>query len=158
MKITKEQIKAIRQANDICFRFKNGEHTIEASKRIKDTVYGDTTARADIPVSGQLHAYNPYGNKQGDISGAFYYLGSCKFDPVWQTIISLLRADDDITLVWSANNDSEAMVDHGVFNDQLNITVVRGKKTMEFCVFSGTYTSQTARMCTRDPVVYSIAV
>ena len=147
MKITKEQIKAIRQADTVCFRFSEGNHTIEASKRIKDTVFGDTTASAYIPVSGRLNAY---GNKQGDIYEAFYYLGSCKFDPTWQTIANLMRADDDITLLWIANNDSEALTEKGVFVDELKIIITRGKKTMTFYVYSGAYTHNSSRMCRRN--------
>ena len=158
MKLTKDNLKAIRQATDICFRFADGfnagKHTIEPSKRIKDPVYGETSARAVIDVSGRLEAY---GNKQGDIYEAFYYLGSCKFDPVWQTIISLMRADDDVTLLWLANNDSEAMTEHGVFNDELRIVITRGKKTLTFSVYSGTYTNQTARMCRRNLTELSVA-
>ena len=85
--LTKEYLKALKQADTVCFRLHGGKHTIEPSKRVRDGVYGDHDVRADFEVSGRIA---DYGKNGGEILDAFCFIGSAKFEPEIQTVIGFL--------------------------------------------------------------------
>ena len=57
MILDKDNLKAIKQADNISFRYIDGQHTIEPSKLIKDPVYGESTARVNLNVDGTVYNY-----------------------------------------------------------------------------------------------------
>ncbi len=158
--LTKEYLKALKQAETICFRLTNGKHTIEASKKVSDGIYGDHTVNADLEVDGRI---TDYGKNGGEISEAFGYIGSAKFCPEIQTLISFLRAGDQLKLEWIANNDSEVLTKAGFCQDELKLLVTRESKTGKVSVLTFHIDSQvspidsSSRICLRTSVEYSIA-
>ena len=152
--LTKEHIKALKQATTICLRFADGVHTIEPSKKVKDGVYGEHEVRATIEVDGYVTDYGKNA-KDSPIIKAWAYFGSCKFMPELQSVIGLLRAGDSVSLQWVANNDSETLNNAGFCNDSVSIRITRptkGKqpKIMQFLVDEQVSPiGSTARMCQR---------
>ena len=152
--LTKEHIKAIKQATTVSFRYSDGKHTIEPSVEVNDKVYGRHELRANIEVSGQ---FNDYGKNSRElpIRECFAYCGSAKFIPELQSVIGLLRAGDKLTLVWTANNDSETLIDAGFSHDSLSLMIHRETKSgrpkvMQFTIDDSVCPiNSTARMCRR---------
>jgi len=161
--LTKEFIKALKQADTICLRFSTGHHTIEASKRVNDGVYGDRTASANLVINGIFDDYGkPHLN--GQIETCFCYLSTVNYMPHVQTMLSLLRPNDELTAKWVANNDSENLTKAGMACDQVFLQIKRtskaGKVTwLEFFIDETvTMANSTARTCRRGlPISSNIA-
>jgi len=158
--LTKEFLKALKQADTICFRLNDGKHTLEASKRVNDGVYGDHTVRADLSIDGFVR---DYGKNGGQIDTAFCYLGSAKYIPEIQTILTLLRAGDHIKVMWIANNDSEVLTNAGFCQDEVRLIVTRQaasgrSKVLNFLIDSQVSPiNSSARICRRGPSTLAVA-
>ena len=156
--LTKEFLKALKQADTIAMRFYNGKHTLEASKRVRDGVYGDHTVNASLEVDGRVTDYGKMSS--GKVESAFCYIGTAKYEPAIQTILALLRANDSIQIEWIANNDSENLKNAGFCQDEVKLIVTRQAakpKVLTFHIDSQVApVDSSARICGRGPSTLAV--
>lgn len=116
--LDKTAIKAMRDADSICFDHDAdptlAEHNgIRAIKRGKAPWYEDTTVRVRARSSVYIHSDDDgpsrldYDIRNGKTACCFDMIHCSKHSEEWQTIVSLLRAGDEVELRWvgSDNND-----------------------------------------------------
>ena len=135
-KLTAAQISALRQANSVCFRWKKETCQIEAQKD-----KGKPTASNPFPqdvlicinAGNSLTNYRKVSNEAIQ-QKAFAMVHSAQFCETWQTIASLLKVGDELTLKWIAGNNTENMENAGFNADELKLVVQRGTKRLVFSV------------------------
>lgn len=163
--IDKVDLAALRKADAVCFdhniqRYPGADRAsfIRAIKRANVTT-ADPFAQDvthSIEIESRAHVY---GNDAGYVHGVeltgFSHIGSAQYHARWQTIAALLRAGDDVKLVWIGNNNSPILTDAGLFHDYLDIEVRRGKTTMVFRVDDSVCRNNSAKML--RPLTYSLA-
>lgn len=137
--LTKLDIAALKQCDDVVFRRHNGINAVEAIKRKPEP-----TARVPFPqesiVSIQVDAFlrNYHRNDHCDTPAtadawtAFEMLGNYGLDNCGKvaTFINALREGDEIHLRWVAGNSFYAsMRDAGWSSDSLTAVIIRKGKT-----------------------------
>jgi len=152
--LSKEDIRALRAATSVHARRIDGASQLEAHLESPlDDTWTDSSAarRRTIPCRERLTIYRRngterYGDSYPDVTAFAYSIGG-SYDLPWRTIVSLLRAGDEIELHWIAGNssgyldaahgkcaDSEVEF-HGLCRDELDLTVYRsGKQRYSFHV------------------------
>ena len=155
--LDKVQIAALRKADAISFHHYQGKSYIAATKRVERTVaqpFADDV-RIDIPCGWRLTNYDPNDSGlggpaiEGDKFVAFDMIHTAQYeDGIWQTVASLLKPGDVLTLHWTRNGGTtQALNDAHMVGDRLRLVVERGDRKLRFQV--GEYfgpASNTSRM------------
>jgi hypothetical protein len=102
MALTKNDIEALKQASVITFHQYQGRSYVRCVKKIRDKVFGESEQEYEIDCEGAL-GYAEYWASGNQGFYAYYYEGCAKQDSALQTIISLLRPDYSLRLIWNAD-------------------------------------------------------
>ena len=121
MAITKADIAALKKADSLVFRTKNGVSRIECIVRISDT--------------------NPFEQRRDVFCTSTSAKEACHVETLarscaeLQTIFSLLKEGDEIEFYWYQGAwDTELLKTHGLCGDALYLQWHRGKKEFKFLV------------------------
>ena len=167
--LTADDVKAIRLAEQVVFRIREGKSTLEVSL---DRGWGEeprvfTAAEQRLfPMNDVLGGRLRMIEVRGSISGyhapdetrtvfgpearAFEMIHSAQYFDVWKTIASLLRTGDQVRLMFNADGHSNEITRKaGLHVDTLSLEVMRGDRWMVFQVSSRTGWDNTARMIQR---------
>ena len=162
--ITKIEIAALRKADSVSFHNPpNGEAYICAIKRKEVTTanpFADDI-RITVPCESRLRDYEGSFITSRATFTAFDMIHSAQGDDGWQTIASLLRDGDALTLVWQRGAwSSPDLTDKGYVGDLLLLIVQRSDKRLTFAV--GHYVGprhSSARMvrnvCEAEPIRFT---
>lgn len=124
--LTKKDLTILRKAAGVSFHHLYGRSSIKVElvgKKAGVTVKGEY----DIQTGAEF-----WGGFQGSMSeqdlreGATCFASVMRTDECWQTIVSLLRPDDVLTLVW--HSDTGLICEkhnHGRYTDELTLQVIR---------------------------------
>lgn len=169
--LTKCDLKALRQADRICFDHgapNPGEGVVRAVKCGKAPFRQEATHSIPVRSSVFLHgadanaAYVHRGDAS-DFCRCFVMVFSPCYDQEWQTVVSLLRAGDELSLRWiGADNNGyvgrarvterdESCHDAGLgerlYHDRLYLKVRRaGKEKYSFYLADSACPNNSARM------------
>jgi hypothetical protein len=131
----------LRKCTDVTFRYDGKSSQIEAI--ICEGIPSVEKTRHIIQVDSRVTTY-----MGGKVSSAFEMLQACQHSPHWVTITKLLRAGDDLTLLWSADAwTTPSMKVAGFHGDTLDLRVERRGKIMTFRIDTSITRSVTGRMC-----------
>lgn len=144
--LTAQQVKALKKADSICFRYQRHNKfddkvssVIDATIKTKGYQVG-TEHSETIPVEVNCvivdhDSKTPLATiqKHRDDLRCFTSLDYQRdHGSIWSTITANLKAGDKITLVWNRNNNCESIEAFGMACDELSLTVTRtlpsGKK------------------------------
>lgn len=132
--LTKNDVKALKNAVDIVYRVHNGIGTMEAITQRENDVYKEQ--RTNISV-------NVYGN----IQSAFDMNISVKYDAAYQTIASFFKEGDELTLVFRKDNHTNGLMEQfGLHGDSLELQITREKKVMTFLMETSCALDNSGRM------------
>ena len=151
--LSRQDIAALRKADDLVFTHRDGASYIRAIKRVtdkdkqRDPWADDKEHRINADVE-----FRDYKNEflHGNWS-AFEMFNGAQYSRQWQTIAGFLRPLDQLTLMWTANNNSQILDEANLHNDMLRVHVKRitkSNKTKNFVFLVDVRTSKnnTARM------------
>lgn len=147
--LDKDDVKAIRNADTICFRYANGTATVECIKKDRDE-FGEKERRRDITVLGTV--FNGYDEDMGRARGqsftsAFVHFGSAQYHEGWRTIAQMLRTGDQLRLEFRTDDATNGYVkDAKLHADLLYLRVERAGKRMFFLLDVSVCPDNTARM------------
>ena len=152
--ITKIDIAALRKADSVSFARDEKGAFIAMTKKA-----GDPTEANPFPqdvhynVACDAHIADYTGSmwgRQHDCYRAAYHTTSAQWDEEWQTVASLLKPGDELTLAWAAGNDSPALREKGIMIDELRLNVSRDRKRLVFLLARQTSVDDRWRMVRRD--------
>lgn len=96
--LTKDQVKAIKQADSVVFRFDAGNGSVRLTKEAKDATYGSAyDATMEIPITVGIIGKSQGANK------ACCVITSAQFAETWRTVAHLLKAGDKLSAEFQAN-------------------------------------------------------
>jgi hypothetical protein len=176
--LTAENLKALRNADDIVFRYRNvpGEDTRSTFiECIKDTDPGDGFGRRDIRVQIEVagtrirnFTASPWGDdkpQRREVASMDWVLSSTQHNDEWRTIVHhFLRKDDHLWVELFVSNDSENLRKAGLSCDELALIVERKAgnkiKTFSFKLDHSIYpTHSTGRHVNLiDPPTYELNI
>jgi len=145
-------LRALRTADAVSFRFADGAYTITARRDREKTQDGfDQTIV--IPCSGRVI---DYGDKNwGKTDNEYRHCHECiltpAFDEVWQTSLGFIKPGDMLALHWVVSQNGHTQ-DHGLYADTLKLVIDRpGKasKRYTFIIRTQVCPDNTARMIRR---------
>jgi hypothetical protein len=148
MKLSKEDIKRLKTADRICFDFyrKDNEeiHQIRAIKELRDEWNSEKTI--EIPIGSSFS-----GTYENEVKSCFYMLHAPQQSRPWQTIISLLRAGDEIEVQWCKGyGDCTLLERSSITVDYLYLHIWREngkeKRDVKYSFFVDYQLSQTDRL------------
>jgi hypothetical protein len=152
--LDRDDLKALRTADTVCFRHTPEGSTIECTKKEHDE-FGDKERRRDIAVLGTV--FNGYDEDGGRARGAtmnygFAMFGSAKYTEQWHTVVQLLRVGDTLRLEFRTDDATNGYVkDAHLHADELYLRVERGdgptRKRFYFLLDVSICPSNSARMC-----------
>lgn len=166
--LTADDVKALRRAETVVFRLRNGRYTIEAGigwmteartytaaeQRIfPDLSTGSSERERVIETFGAIQPYGS-GTYTARYSTGFAMINSAQFTQTWITIASLLRAGDVLSLRFLADaHTNDNLRKAGLHGDVLRLDVTRDQghlvidgTVLAFDVISSTSPDNTARM------------
>ena len=147
--IEKHEVKALRNADAICLDFNREKSAsgIRAIKRAEDSDSGFEQT-VEIPAGFDITAYNGMGQREAlKVNYGFEMISSAKYDPQWRTIMDLLRAGDRLTILWTADNNSQLVEKAGLHMDSVSIRIERPNgKRLEFHIHTQVSEANSARM------------
>jgi hypothetical protein len=159
--LTAADITALRTADYVSFHQYDGIGKIVANAhgRGEQRIYTareqklfPTASHLDrsrvMVVDSAMHGYtsdDEYfgGRKDGR---AYASVSTPSMSDHWQTLVSLLRAGDVLTLRWSASNNTDNHKSVGFHADELRVLVRRGDKVLTFLVDYSVGPYNSARM------------
>lgn len=143
--LTKDQIKALKTADTVCFRRitnedKSIKETIELHKKVKDSPWNE-----EKTIIIELTASNTLTFKQFD---AFSMIGSCQFDNCYMSVTNILKPGDELTLSWEKDYlTSNLLKDAGLHGDVLLLKITRkNNKSLIFNINQSITLNNSARM------------
>lgn len=141
--LTKDDIKAMRNADYIVFSRKDGQDNIICGKEESDE-FGDKRRERVVNVHGWITDYERNGQIDQKTAYCFHMLHSSKYHTIWQSIASLMQVGDGISLRWTRSNNSEFLQKREIVMDMLDIEIVKAKgKSITFHV----HTSVVGNLC-----------
>jgi hypothetical protein len=129
--LTTETVKALRNADDVSFHFREGTDRpnawIHATKRIKRTDgFGDDERSIDITAVHKFTIYESSGSSGRRMpTEAFGSIGSAQFDPQWVTVAKLLKAGDRLYLHWTGGDVNRGLKELGWTVIHLDVEIAR---------------------------------
>jgi hypothetical protein len=156
--LDKLALAALRKADRISFHHSDGKSVIRATKENKPSERDPFAPRETVitvPCEARITDYERGGflgtdAYRDDLRGyaAFAWLSHAQSaDCIWQTIASILKAGDELTLYWQRGGLShQAMKDAGLHGDALHLRVRRGDKRLLFLIDTYCGHDSTVRM------------
>ena len=124
-----------KEAGHISFTYDHENHngSITIRKDVLDNRdrYAGTVAVAEIGVSALIQNYGIDRCTQ-----ASYVLSSPRYTPEWVTIVQNLKLDDEITLEFTASNNSTRLEEAGLHQDELRVKVRRPRGNKSSLMFT----------------------
>jgi len=138
MPITAIDIAALRAADDVVFRHRNGTSQIEAIQRGRAATPGNPfapgEARRDIPCDARVIDYQRdcgMHRKPSEYQ-AFDMLNAAQQDHAWLTVAALLRPGDSLTLQWERGAwNTQESEGRGMYGDRMLLVVLRPGKSKD---------------------------
>ena len=146
--LSKLDVKALREAEDLCFYNTDGKCEIVGRRKVEGKPY-ETEARYLITVQGRMtdYGHERYSSQSLDKYRCFAMVTNYRYSPSEiDTIVRQLREGDELTLDWIADGGNGYVKDAGLHEDFLYLLVKRGEKTMRYHVQSNICPENTARM------------
>lgn len=140
--LTKDEVKAIRMADEaVVFRLLVKEpaedtHRFTATSVIvlhrrenKVGGYTVTFEPQEIPADWSITDYkSPFGvTGETDLRSGVAMVHTPTYNEHWRSIVNLVRPGDSLKLFWSANNQSQSMIEAGFFVDSCDLAIFRKK-------------------------------
>lgn len=154
LSLTKNDVKAIRQADMVSFHRVGGENTLQLSKRVRDAgPFDDRERTHDIAVQATLRGYRG-DDERPDMSGArcFAMIQTAQYCDRWQTVAKLVRTGDVLELEWTANDSNgylRAALSNGaaLSHDKMYLHICRdGRRALSFYLADSICPDNSARM------------
>jgi hypothetical protein len=82
-------------------------------------------------------------------TACFALISSAQYRRTWSTVVGLLRTGDTLQLDWIADANSAVIREADLHADELQVTVSRGERTMDFVVDHRIGADNSARMIRR---------
>ena len=153
--LTSDDVKALRQADQVSFHFHQDQGSIVATKRVKNPgPFGERERRHEFNVSSSFS-----GNKGSKPRQCFAMEHGASYSETWQTIAQSLKAGDEVTLHWSADGERTGYLEGAKVSqdntcaagmelhaDALYLQVRRGDKRLSFFLSVSICPDNTARM------------
>ena len=142
-RITRQDIKAFKSADNICFRYRPGEHNKPAVSvidwTINEKVHGqEIEVTYGFPVDSEIRdsdlatpeeVFNTYGKEMDACLAVTQY----KWETgIIKTISKFLKVGDIIRLEWHRNNNSEMLERHDFVTDSLSLRIIRNEGKKDF--------------------------
>lgn len=144
-------IKALRNADHICFSHNDGKGKIRAIKVLKKPTPWEKERDYPIEVNSEFYGSMFHSTSNFDLIKAFYMIHHAPYDKVWLTIASILKPNDVLKLAWHYDGYTNGYCDkNSLHADSLHLEVLRGDKKLEFLVSVGVCEDNTARMIRRN--------
>jgi len=107
--LTKDDVKALKLADEVHARRTGGKSQLEAVKHNRQGSHsvfgGGGELRRVIPTREYTRWFMKNGSREiADRTEAFAFSIGSRYLPEWLTIVSLLREHDEVTLEWSAGD------------------------------------------------------
>lgn len=163
--LTKDQIDALRNADSVVFRVYRGRSTIEATIRTDNDPTTDRPRilsakqqrifpmndayerKCEIEVPGFVSDYSLASLKEYKDAAAFYMVHTSKFSMTWQSIVSILKGGDILSLHFVGNKYTNDYVrDKGLNGDAVEMGISRKGKAFTFVVGTSICPDNSARM------------
>jgi len=115
-------IKALRTADEVHARHSKGQSQLEAilRKREKNSVFENDgeLRRVILTQTHMIHYRSALSEDHSQQPYCFAFSIGGKYDEQWKTIVSLLRAGDELELEWvSSNSNGYMKAAHGVYGE-----------------------------------------
>lgn len=137
--ITKNDIKAMKQADKVCFEVHAGIGRIRCIKEIQDPYVYEVEYGIEMPYFA-----DNFGPDKFD--SAFHMFFCAKHTPYWQTILTFIRVNDSLSLRWHVDNNNGYIKDAGLHCDELFLEVTRNETRFLFFLASSITPGNSARM------------
>lgn len=161
MILGKDILRALRNANAVVFYHNEedattGKGRIAIIKEVEVDGYEKTDVRKEITLDSLIYNRSDLNRtyKYAHHHESIYCYGE-GFKEAWhgknnqfETILCMLKENDDISLYWYPDNNSENMRELGWHNDMLILCVKRKDKYLSFKIEEHPYLDNTARMIT----------
>lgn len=163
--LTQDDLKALRQADKVCFRLYDGVATVEAcldrglaaepriltaaqQRLFPEVGHLDGERMRKIVVGGSVRWYDAVaGRSTLEGSSAFSMISSAQYTRAWVTVVHLLKAGDVLHLDFEGDAHSNGYTrSAGLHVDTLLLNVRRGSRALTFQVDSRVTPNNTARM------------
>ena|SRR5690349_21407991 len=144
--LTREDILALKLADSVSFHYVDGVGKIYASLEnregrifsAKEQKLFPATDRLNrdrvILVHTEMSGYRDGGDShnwrldQYPKAAAFASIIAPRFDPEWQTTVYILRPGDTLTLIWTADNNTETIRKASLHTDTLHMDIRRSAR------------------------------
>lgn len=146
--LTKDDLKALRQADRLCFdRDRDGTSGIRCIKLVRNAgPFGEKERTVDVLCEATMHG-------QGVASASCFEMIYNYHGPecLWESIASILKVGDVLSLEWFADNNN-GYIDRAltsgekIHRDELYIRIRRGEKKLRFHLATSICPNNTARM------------
>lgn len=160
--LTADDVKALRQADRVCFYFVRSEgSTIKAVKEVKKTgPFDDRTREHEFRVATAFNGKHENGDRV-DVTNAHCFAMAYGWCEEWATIAAFVKVGDELRLNWYADGAGNqytegATVAPGkhesgaeIHPDKLTLRIQRGEKRFAFLVAVSICPANTARMIRR---------
>lgn len=174
--LTTEDIAALRMAEDVTFHHHDGKafirlyigrggnnpprvYTVREQRLFaeNDSYVADRTRT--IPVPSHIYGYNDRSATDGSswteathphVACYASPYGAARYSRKWRTLAEMLRGGDEVSLLWTADNNTDNIRQAGLHNDELALLVNRRGKRLEFHVDYSVGPDNTARMIRRS--------
>jgi hypothetical protein len=160
--LDRQDVAALRAADSVTFHTHKGRAFIKAHKRPAPgrDVYSAREQRLYPVTDGTERTreitadHSILGCESGwaelKDAAAFYMIGTAQFSATWPTIAELIRAGDQLQLVWTADNNSQYITNAGLHADELALGITRGDRTMTLKIGYSVAPDNSARMIDRN--------
>lgn len=119
------QVKALRNADDVTFRFNDGRCYIQATKQTDpNDGFGARPIDIEIPAEPKWSIHYLPGAPRAKPRVAFYSCSSAQFRPEWVTATKFLKVGDELILHWTKEH-SERVRDAGLQTVEFRMEVRR---------------------------------
>jgi hypothetical protein len=128
-KITAEELKGFRKADDVCLRHSGGKATIEAwrrgGSRPLDAIGG---CYLRLAVGAEFSQHGP--DKVEDPAGSASCFASVSNyeDSAIRSALAFVRAGDRLRLLWVRDNNNKWTEEAGLHRDEVHLVVLRDLK------------------------------
>lgn len=149
--ISKMDLKALREADRVCFFHQEGKGLIRAVKTVKDKgPYDDRERTYEISTESRVRVYkSDLGSREMQDAARCFAMVYSWQPSEWATIASLLKEGDVLILEWVGTDNNGYLDRQGekLHHDRLRLLVKReGKRDMLFHVDDSICADNTARM------------
>lgn len=128
--ITSDQLKALRNARSVNFRYNATTHLVDVrATREYDPKdgFGPRELAVEFPIQGLINTYkNPTTNPKAQVVTAYWGLSYASIEDTWRTALHHVRVGDELIVRWAvAGGESEKLRTAGFTTVDFTLEVVR---------------------------------